>query len=98
MKLLDKVLNKIGLVRKSEQDRLVFEWEAFARELSKHTVGVNILSGGNLVDQTLNGDIFTFGKFNTVANCRVLNGCVKEAPNSQDNLVTYNTYVYEDSK
>lgn len=98
MKLVDKFLAKIGLARKSEQDRLTSEWEAFALELSKHATGTNILNNGSLNGQTLSGDIFTFGKFNTVTNCRVLNGCVKEAPNSNDNLVAYNTYYYEDTK
>lgn len=95
MRLVDKLLGKIGLARKSEQERLVSEWEAFSLELSKHAKGVNIVNGGVLLDQHLEGDVFVFGDSNTVAHCRVFGGCVKESPSSNHNWVAYNTYIYE---
>lgn len=86
--LINKLLNKLGFVSKSQHARVVEQWSIFCKALGEKAKekGVNVVFDGEYSEQSETGEnyIFVLGSSNCVYGYRMQD--VTMAPSCQNNV------------
>ena len=93
MKLVDKILSKIGLMRKSEHEVVQDSWKYYTEQLGKAAKekGVNVLfDDSSLVGIKIDTDVFVLGSRNYIHNCDFTSSRVLISPKTTHNYLGNN--------
>lgn len=95
MKLVDRLLAKMGLVRTSVHQAKMDGYRDFMRLLAAAAKekGVRVmLDGEKLCDVEIDTDVFVVGTFNVIAGCDFTSATVKVAPRCENNWFVSNRF------
>lgn len=96
MKLVDKLLSKIGLMRKSEHEVIQDSWKYYTEQLGKAAKekGVNVLfDDSSLIGIKIDTDVFVLGSRNYIHNCDFTSGKVLISPKTTNNFLSNNRFI-----
>lgn len=91
----DKLLNKIGLVRKSVYDETQDSWRLYTKELgtAAKEKGVQVMfDDSKLVNINIDTDVFILGSGNYIDNCSLTSAKVLCSPVSKNNFLNFNRF------
>lgn len=95
MKLVDKLLSKIGLMRKSKHEVVQDNWKYYTEQLGKAAKekGVSVLfDDSSLVGIEIDTDVFVLGSRNYIHDCDFTSGRVLISPKTVDNYLNNNRF------
>lgn len=95
MKLVDKLLSKIGLMRKSEHEIIQESWKYYTEQLGKATKekGVNVLfDDSSLIGIKIDTDVFVLGSRNYIHNCDFTSSRILISPKTVNNYLNNNRF------
>lgn len=95
MKLVDKLLSIIGLMRKSEHEVIQDSWKYYTEQLGKAAKdkGVNVLfDDSSLVGIKIDTDVFVLGSRNYIHNCDFTSGRILISPKTVNNYLNNNRF------
>jgi len=91
MKMIDKLLSKIGLVRKSRHESIVDGHVQFTRTLGEaaKVAGVEVVLDNQYLENAwLHSDLFVLGNRNVIRDCNLEGGALRVAPGTQLNIIS----------
>lgn len=98
MKLVDKILSKIGLMRKSEHEIIQNSWKYYTEQLGKAAKekAVNVLfDDSSLVGIKIDTDVFVLGSRNYIHDCDFTSSRVLISPKTVNNYLSSNRFFGE---
>lgn len=96
MKLVDKLLSVIGLMRKSKHEAAQDSWKYYTEQLGKAAKekGVNVVfDESSLVGIKIDTDVFILGSRNYIHNCDFTSAKILIAPKTMNNFLSNNRFI-----
>lgn len=96
MKLIDKILNKIGLVRKSKHEFIQNSWKDYTNKLgyAAKEKGVNVIFDDTCLEGIIiDTDLFVLGSGNYISECEFRGCSLTVSGLTTDNYLANNKFI-----